>query len=204
MAGASIFINAPYDKDFEPLFLAYLVGVLGFRLMPRAALEIGGSANRIDRVVEMIKRSRLSIHDLSRVELSAGPPHLPRFNMPFELGMAYFYSRSEAAHQCFIFDGDHRQFEKSLSDLKGVDIYAHGSEVRRLFSQLCSALNAQDLLPTVHDMTAVYILVLDRLPSIMADAGSDSIFHARVFERVVFAANKFWAARQVKSRSSQP
>ena len=88
MSAPAVFLNAPYDKEFEPLFLAYIVGVLGFGLIPRAALEIGGAGNRIDRIVGMIKGCGLSIHDLSRVQLSSRPPHLPRFNMPFELGMA--------------------------------------------------------------------------------------------------------------------
>lgn len=41
---------------------------------------------RISKIYDLIRRSKYSIHDISRTELD--PDHsLPRFNMPLELGI---------------------------------------------------------------------------------------------------------------------
>jgi hypothetical protein len=46
----SVFLNLPYDRKFERLFLAYIAGVSAFGMTPRATLEIPGSARRLDRM----------------------------------------------------------------------------------------------------------------------------------------------------------
>lgn len=53
----------------------------------RCALEEPDSGDvRLDKLVELIRENPRSIHDLSRTEI--GENDLPRFNMPFELGLA--------------------------------------------------------------------------------------------------------------------
>ena len=37
---AQVFLNLPYDSKFEPLYLAYIVGISAFGLVPRATLEL--------------------------------------------------------------------------------------------------------------------------------------------------------------------
>jgi hypothetical protein len=59
-------------------------------LLPRSALEIPGPTRRLDRILELISACRYSFHDLSRVQLSRGAP---RFNMPFEAGLAVASAR---------------------------------------------------------------------------------------------------------------
>lgn len=200
MDARAVFLNAPYDKAFEPLFLAYMVGLRAFGLIPKATIQIPGSAHRIDRIVELIHSCDFSIHDLSRVELSIEA--VPRFNMPFELGLAYHHSLS-GRHSCFIFEEDHKRFEKSLGDLKGIDIYQHAGKAEKLFSELSGALIKEDLIPSVIDMLAVYHLTLDQLPRIYSDAGTNSLFHARVFDEVLYFIGFIWNSRPVKTRSSQ-
>ena len=51
---------------------------------------------RLDAIIGLIEASDLSIHDLSRVELSRG---IPRFNMPLELGQYLGGSRPRGATQ---------------------------------------------------------------------------------------------------------
>src|SRR5450755_54740 len=46
----SVFLNLPYDARFRSLFLAYVAGTSAFGLIPRATLEIPGSARRLDRI----------------------------------------------------------------------------------------------------------------------------------------------------------
>ena len=50
----------------------------------------------LERLFELIERCAFSVHDLSRVELSLHRPRVPRFNMPFELGLA---SRSRSPRE---------------------------------------------------------------------------------------------------------
>jgi len=200
MEPRSVFLNAPYDKAFEPLFLAYLVGLRGFGIVPRATIQIPSSGHRINRIIDLIHCCDCSIHDLSRVEL--GPDSVPKFNMPFELGLAYHHSLS-GNHTCFIFEADHKRFEKSLGDLKGVDIYQHAGKPENLFSELSAAMVEEDLMPSVADMLGVYLLTSDQLPRILAQAGTSSLFHARVFDDLLFFIGSMWNSRQVLRRSSQ-
>jgi hypothetical protein len=41
-----VFLNIPYDKNFERLFLAYIAGISALGLIPRATLEITDSTRR--------------------------------------------------------------------------------------------------------------------------------------------------------------
>ena len=84
---ASVFLNIPYDAAFENLLLAYIAAISAFGFTPRATLQIPFGQRRLDRIVQLIRQSKYSIHDLSRVQLGRRAPRTPRFNMPFELGL---------------------------------------------------------------------------------------------------------------------
>jgi hypothetical protein len=83
----NIFINCPFDDEYRPLLRAMLFTVIYCGLTPRIATERADSGEvRIRKIVELMKESKFSVHDISRIEpLKRGD--LPRFNMPFELGM---------------------------------------------------------------------------------------------------------------------
>ena len=53
---ADVFLNIPYDDKFQRLFLAYIAGLSAFGLIPRATLELGGSARRLDRILHLMQR----------------------------------------------------------------------------------------------------------------------------------------------------
>jgi hypothetical protein len=89
----AVFLNIPYDDRFRRLYLAYLAGLIHLGLKPRATIEIPGGRNRLDKILELIRSCRYSIHDLSRVQLERTLPITPRFNMPFELGLAVASSK---------------------------------------------------------------------------------------------------------------
>jgi len=88
----AVFLNFPYDRQFVPLYLAYISGVCSFGLTPRVALELPGGERRLDRIIALILGCRYSFHDLSRVELDLRRPQTPRMNMPFELGLTVMAS----------------------------------------------------------------------------------------------------------------
>lgn len=83
----AVFINCPFDNDYQPLFDAMVFTILRCGFVPRCALELVDAAGtRIDKIVNIIRECPLGVHDISRTELDSGS-HLPRFNMPFELGL---------------------------------------------------------------------------------------------------------------------
>ncbi|MGH2626137.1 MAG: hypothetical protein ACRDHY_05750 [Anaerolineales bacterium] len=90
------------------------------RAPPRATLEIPSPARRLDRILELIAACRYSFHDLSRVQLSGGAP---RFNMPFEVGLAVATARWRPAHQWFLLEARPYRLQQTLSDLGGTDAY---------------------------------------------------------------------------------
>src|SRR5208283_1474548 len=77
----SAFLNVPYDRHYENLYLAFIAGLCAFGLRPRATIEIPGGKRRLERIIELIRECRYSFHDLSRVQLDRNPPVTPRFNM---------------------------------------------------------------------------------------------------------------------------
>ena len=95
--------------------------------MPRSVLEIPGSQRRLDRLTDLIARCRYSFHDISRVELDRIRPQVPRFNMPFELGVAVGNSEHMGdGRSWYVFEARRFRALKSLSDLNGTEIYIHG------------------------------------------------------------------------------
>src|SRR6266446_4395536 len=85
--GQNVFINCPFDKEYSSLFdaIVFTVHDMGFR--PRCALEARNAGQfRLEKILEIKSKCKYSIHDLSRTELDP-ENRLPRFNMPFELGL---------------------------------------------------------------------------------------------------------------------
>ncbi|MDQ2776141.1 MAG: hypothetical protein M3Y57_14670 [Acidobacteriota bacterium] len=189
---SSIFLNFPYDDQFRDLFLAYVVGVCSFGLTPRTTLEIAGGEQRLRRIAVLIRSCRFSFHDLSRVELDAREPATPRFNMPFETGLAVMYSLFDKAHShtYFIFEADYRRLQKSLSDLGGTDVYAHGGTAEGVLREISNALISAKRRPTVERMLGFLEQVNGGLPDIMRNAGAKTPYSARVFSDLVVFTNE--------------
>jgi len=180
------FLNIPYDPAFQNLYLAYIAGITAFGLTPRATLEIPGGARRLDRIFDLIKGCRYSFHDLSRVELDVRRPATPRFNMPFELGLAVAWDKLNAGqHVWFVLEAKSRRVHKSLSDLGGTDAYIHGGKPQGVFRELGNALVRAEHQPTVRHMTAIYKRLVKVLPEIRRRAGAQSPFEARVFADLI-------------------
>lgn len=63
----SVFINCPFDKEFEPLMDSIIFSIVCCGFFPRSSLENGSvSISRIDRIKWTISNSKYSIHDLSK------------------------------------------------------------------------------------------------------------------------------------------
>jgi len=128
----SVFINCPFDNEFRPLAQALVFSILRLGLQPRIATERSDSGEaRVQKIRELIQASRFSIHDLSRME-PLGPQDLPRFNMPFELGLdlgcRYCGGYRYKTKSCLILEREQFRYQKVLSDIAGNDIRAHEND----------------------------------------------------------------------------
>lgn len=127
----NVFINCPFDGDYEPIFKAIVFTLqdLGFR--PRTALERSDSGElRLAKIRELISTSQYSIHDLSRTSLDSVTA-LPRFNMPLELGIdlgCRWFAADRADKRMLILDSERYRYQTYISDISGQDIQAHGNQ----------------------------------------------------------------------------
>ena len=185
----AVFLNFPYDRQFVPLYLAYIAGVCSFGLVPRVALEVPGGERRLDRIVKLILSCRYSFHDLSRVELDLRRPRTPRMNMPFELGLTVMAAyQNPKQHTWCVFEKDYRRVSKSLGDLAGSDVYSHGGGPTGVLREIANALVAVDRQVEMRQLLAIYRDVKTALPSILKKRGAKSCYEAAVFRDLVFSA----------------
>jgi len=187
---AKVFLNIPYDQKFEKLFLAYIAGISAFGLEPRATLEIPSSKRRLEKILNLIAQCSYSIHDLSRVERDRTAPQTPRFNMPFELGLAVAHEMGARGrgHRWFVCEAKERRLLKSLSDLNGTDPYIHGGTVVGIFRELQNIFTKPGRQPTVQQMGHIYREIRRSLPAILGRSASASLYSATVFKEIVVVA----------------
>ncbi|HVR41198.1 MAG TPA: hypothetical protein VMU84_19040, partial [Thermoanaerobaculia bacterium] len=124
-----VFLNCPLDAEYRPLFEAIVFAVQDCGYVVKCALEFeDGSEIRIEKISRLIASCRLGIHDISRTELDIDT-ELPRFNMPFELGLFFGAKRFGRGIQklknCLILDTERYRYQKFISDIAGQDIAAH-------------------------------------------------------------------------------
>ena len=66
----SVFINAPFDPDYAPIFDALVFAVHDCGFVARCALEDDDGARiRVAKIYDLIEACRFGIHDVSRTEL---------------------------------------------------------------------------------------------------------------------------------------
>ena len=141
-----VFINCPFSPDYQPIFRAILFAVYACEFRPRSAWEINDSSeNRLAKIVGIIRASKFGIHDISMMELDA-KTKLPRFNMPFELGL-FLAAKSFGAGQqtrkvALILDKDGYRYRDALSDISGQDIAAHGGNAEKAIHEVRNWLDS--------------------------------------------------------------
>ncbi len=126
-------------------------------LTPRSVLEVpAGAANRLERLFTLLTSCGSSIHDLSRVELSPDPPRCPRFNLPFELGLASALTLAGYQHRWFVFESQPFRLQKSLSDINGFDPYIHDGTPEGVLRELGNAFVTNRSHPIAEELTVMY------------------------------------------------
>lgn len=123
-----VFINCPFDESYKRLFEAIHFAVCACGYSPRCALEEDdGSDIRFNKLCRIVAECPRSVHDLSRIQLN--DEGLPRFNMPFELGLMmgakHFGGRKHNGKTALIMVSEPYRMPAYLSDLSGSDPSPH-------------------------------------------------------------------------------
>jgi hypothetical protein len=126
----SVFINCPFDSDYDPILQAILFAVVYLGFAPRLSRERNDSAEaRVEKITDLIEASQFSIHDLSRCVAGKEGEHF-RLNMPFELGIDWacrrYYGEGREAKRFLILEEKAYRYQAALSDIAGFDIQTHG------------------------------------------------------------------------------
>ena len=166
----SVFINCPFDNEYKPLFYAVVFTIYSCNLTPRCTFELGDSGeSRFSKIASLIHTCKFGIHDISRTEL--GDNCLPRFNMPYELGLFLgaktFGPDVHRQKKCLILDREEHRYQQFLSDIAGLDIKAHGNNYHAIIKAVRDWLG--EFLPNLSGGTAIandYEIFLDVLPEI--------------------------------------
>src|SRR5216683_791006 len=184
---AHAFLNIPYDQRYERLYVAFIAGLSALGLVPHATLELPGARRRLDRIADLIESCQYSFHDLSRVQTSGPAPRTPRFNMPFELGIAVERSRRRGSgHQWVVFEEQPHRLQRTLSDLNGTDPYIHFGDPDRLLVELSNALVRDFADPPLERLREIHAVVRRAAGATREDYGT--LYGARPFRALVLAA----------------
>ena len=149
---------------------------------PKSALEEdNGADNRLDKIFRMIRDCRYGIHDISRVILDPAT-HLPRFNMPFELGLFLgarrFGDKDQKRKTVAIFDEEDYRYQQFISDLNGIDPKSHQNDpvvlTRKIRNWLSTESDRNDL-PTAPTLVAAFQRFEMDLPALLTASSLDLV-----------------------------
>jgi hypothetical protein len=139
--GKNVFINCPFDEDYYvPLLRPLLFTIIYLGYNPRIATESFDSGEiRLQKISNLIKDSKFSIHDLSRIQ-SKEKNEIFRLNMAFELGIdigcRLFKDGEEKNKKCLVLETERYRIKRALSDLSGSDIKNHNNNPERLVREV--------------------------------------------------------------------
>lgn len=141
-----VFINCPFDDEYLPLLRAIVFGIHACGFEVRCALEVVDAGEvRMSKILRLIGECRLGLHDISRTTLDA-VNHLPRFNMPLELGLflgaGHFGDADQRRKRTLILDTERYRYQKFVSDIAGQDIKAHRNDPAAVIAIVRDWLNA--------------------------------------------------------------
>jgi hypothetical protein len=169
--------------------VTFIAGLCRFGLTPRATIEIPGSQRRLNRIVKLIDECSYSFHDLSRVTVDR-KARTPRFNMPFELGLAVARAENtRTRHRWFLFESEPHRLNKSLSDLDGTDPYIHANKPEGVLRGLMNALAQHRYPPTLPQLESVYREVRIAAAKLKKELRGAPLFEASAFKSLVVLAN---------------
>ena len=194
-----VFINVPFDGKYERLYVALIAGLVGLGAKPRCSLEVSTTRDRLRRVFNLLRSCDLSIHDLCRIQLSRDKPRCPRFNMPFEAGLAVALFLSGSRKPWYILEEDRYRLLKSLSDLKGYEVNAHEGTPKGMLGVLLDIFPWDPRQPDPDALHHMYQDLRKASSQIKKENGND-LFRPRSFRVLRYAAEDI--AKRVRRETS--
>lgn len=177
---SDVFINCPFDTEYNPLFETMIFTIFDCGFRPRCAKEIVSSGKpRIDELLRIIRDCKYGIHDVSRVQVE-GDTGLPRFNMPFEYGLfmgaSHFGEQRQRLKQCVVLDSEPYRYQESISDISGQNVRCHKNSSDVLVAVVRDWLRASSGRKTLPGGRAVqerWLRFREQLPAVCDELGLD-------------------------------
>ncbi len=172
---SSVFINCPFDLDYDDIREAIIFAIYDCGFVPRCALEEdnGGDITFV-KIQSLIAECKFGVHDICRTELD-DMNGLPRFNMPLELGVfigAKRFGNSSQKHKnCLILDTEQYRYQKFISDIAGHAVCAHQNDPEEAIKHIRNWLNTASgrrTIPGGSEIARRYRLFIDELPNMCA------------------------------------
>lgn len=170
-----VFVNCPFDEAYKDIFYAIIFTVFDCGYNVRCALEVQDSSEvRIEKITKIIRECKYGIHDISCTELDKNSG-LPRFNMPFELGMFIgakrFGDNRQRKKVCLILDKERYRYQRFISDIAGQDVQSHKNDVHEVIKVLRNWLqnaSGRTVIPGGSEILRRYQLLKSDLPVLCA------------------------------------
>lgn len=179
-----VFVNLPYAAEYEDRFLAIVATLALLGIVPTAAIVAPATgATRLDRIINLLWQCPASIHDLSWMELDTTAPATPRFNMPFELGLAVALSRFRE-HECIVLDTVQHRLDKALSDIRGIDPYIYDGTPEGMFRALSNVFFRSGVNPRVARFNRIFGQLQREVVRMKTREGYASLFEAAPFHQI--------------------
>lgn len=175
----SVFINCPFDREYLPLLHAIVYTVYRCGFYRQSALgDDNALENRLSKIEKYIENCRYGIHDISRTEVNVNS--LPRFNMPFELGIFFgakkFGNRNQKLKNALVFERIKYSYQQYISDLNGIDTKAHNANPETVISETRNWLKTssrRESIPGYRAIISEFIIFQNTLPPIAKNLGLD-------------------------------
>jgi hypothetical protein len=177
-----VFINVPFDRQFESLYVALIVTLISLGQTPRSTLELPYNRDRLRRILQLLRACDSSIHDLSRVEIPRKKPRWPRFNMPFEAGVAIGVALSPSRKPWHILERKRYRLLRTLSDLNGYESHSHEGTVEGMVAALLD-IYWREGKPSPPEIYALYLEVRKKAVVIKRNNNND-LFRPRAFREL--------------------
>jgi hypothetical protein len=156
----NVFINCPFDNDYNPLLKALCFSLLYLEFEPKLSQTLSSSSIRVNQIKQHIRNSKYGIHDLSRSK-PMKKNDLPRFNMPYELGLdigCIEYGGAKFANKkALILETEKYHYQKVLSDISGQDIENHNNDPLTLIKKVRNWLSANNKINVLSGQSEIWI-----------------------------------------------
>ena len=188
LRNTNVFINVPFDRAYEPCYVALIAGLVAAGLTPASSLEYAADRDRLELVFRRLQRCGVSLHDFSRQR--------GRLNMPFEAGLAKALQLSGRHHSAYFLEAVPRRLLRTLSDAKQ-DAYIHHGRPLGVLRLVGSIFGRPSAPLRLTQLRRVHKLVRRSVPSIRRKWRT--LFDRAAFGELVFAAKQ--AAREATLQS---